>query len=452
MIKVARKASSDPVQEKLRETKSLWNKDVSSFINDLINFKKTMNGAPSKFSLEKGSIKDPIPGDPNTIIGVLVSDFNDLAQRSNRIVNEQIEYSKNRKKPRLKTDQPLLPQNLLSASTEYQLIAEGSNPITRFFVRLFNPPIGFSDAAKLRRARVSMLNAAANTFYKLEKFQVHVVSSSKDSIHEAQKMLEDASHSWNLLARAFQLYQHSEATLVADKGGEIKAPTSSELSKDDTLSNKKEDSAPKKPEEKPTEEKPTEPKVEDKVLELPALTLLELVKNLATDYRKNHQAIPPGIDGGGYLRELDAAVDKLIASRSKKIHPDFENIYRQSLIHLNKELGTNAGSFKELATQLSDKKENPAPQNIEKASQALLKKWIGKTRHQMGLFDETSPFRLNCYDKAVEIRGLINEVMNLLEQGLNEEQLAGPIQEVNKEFVTLRGIMSSLHLSTRERK
>src|SRR6478736_333926 len=98
MIKIARKPSSDPIQEKLRQMKAQWNKDVSVFITDLINLKKTMNGWPSKFNMERSFIKDPIPSDPNTIIGVLASDFQELAQRGNAIVQQQLEYSKTRRK------------------------------------------------------------------------------------------------------------------------------------------------------------------------------------------------------------------------------------------------------------------------------------------------------------------------------------------------------------------
>jgi hypothetical protein len=65
MIKSARKPSSDPVQEKLRQSKAVWNKEVSIFVNDLIHCKKLMNGWPSKFHMEKSFIKEPIPADPS---------------------------------------------------------------------------------------------------------------------------------------------------------------------------------------------------------------------------------------------------------------------------------------------------------------------------------------------------------------------------------------------------
>src|SRR4030042_2684905 len=98
MIKTARKPSTDPAQEKLRNDKAAWNKDVSAFVNDIIHLKKLMNGWPSKFYMERSFIKDPMPADPTTIIGSLLSDYQYIAERGNKIVEEQLNYSKTRKK------------------------------------------------------------------------------------------------------------------------------------------------------------------------------------------------------------------------------------------------------------------------------------------------------------------------------------------------------------------
>ena len=53
----------DPAQEKLRQSKAAWNKSVSAFINDVIHFKKLMNGWPSKYFKERSKITLPIPAD-----------------------------------------------------------------------------------------------------------------------------------------------------------------------------------------------------------------------------------------------------------------------------------------------------------------------------------------------------------------------------------------------------
>src|SRR5690348_6395186 len=98
MIKVVAKPSTDPLQEKLRQSKKIWNKQVSEFADNLFRLKDMMNGKPSKFYPEKSSIKEPIPGDPVTIIGSLVGDFQEISQKGNDIVRQQLEYSKSRRK------------------------------------------------------------------------------------------------------------------------------------------------------------------------------------------------------------------------------------------------------------------------------------------------------------------------------------------------------------------
>src|SRR5882724_5194420 len=95
---VTAKPSSDPNQEKLRETKRIWNKEVKQFIDDLINFKKNVNGQPSKFVKEKSNIKDPLPGNPSSVMSALVTKFKKLNQNANTIIQQQLYYSKTRKK------------------------------------------------------------------------------------------------------------------------------------------------------------------------------------------------------------------------------------------------------------------------------------------------------------------------------------------------------------------
>src|ERR1700678_1249493 len=100
MLKEA-KSPPDAVQQKLRRNKASLNKETSIFINNLINFKKLMNGAPNLFFKEKSKIINPIPADPATIIGSLAGDFQDIVSKSNAIIQEQINYSKNRRQKQI---------------------------------------------------------------------------------------------------------------------------------------------------------------------------------------------------------------------------------------------------------------------------------------------------------------------------------------------------------------
>lgn len=98
MIKSARKTSTDPIQEKLRQNKDSWNKEVSGLINDLIHFKRLVNGWPNKFFDERSKIIEPIPANPSKILSDLMNTYNKINQIGKNIIEEQVQYSKNRKK------------------------------------------------------------------------------------------------------------------------------------------------------------------------------------------------------------------------------------------------------------------------------------------------------------------------------------------------------------------
>lgn len=210
MLKFARKPSSDPVQEKLRLSKENWNKDVSAFIaenvlfrrditkfnNDLIHFKKLMNGAANKFYMQRSYITHPIPADPATIAGVLAEDFNKfsqhaselsqklnaLVQRANAISAQQIEYSNTRRKKRNEPNNQQLSLPGISATINYNLISYGSNPLSRFIARRLIPTTGDSQESKEGRYRLRLLEDSINFYRDLDKFQEKVVSQESDAV------------------------------------------------------------------------------------------------------------------------------------------------------------------------------------------------------------------------------------------------------------------------------
>lgn len=505
MQKNARKPSTDPVQERLREDKAKWNKEVSLFVNDLIHLKKMMNGWPSKFHMERSFIKDPIPADPATIIGSLAGDFNELAQKGSAIVEEQLNYSKNRKKRQMKqmnlpsvNTQPTAPgaptappqgpdlSEQLSlpsvASMDYALMAQASNPITRFFTKLFNPTAGFGQAADIRRARIAMLEACAQGYRNLGKFQVMVVKSSAASVHDANAKLHECWTNWTLVSRAYVLYKNSVSLRAPDKGGEIEhvvkeqdLKEEKELDKlNDAVQEFTEQSKAKTEEalDKTLDQDPdAEPSVETQQPTLESLSRLERAKNIASDAKKYIPQLP--ITKGRFIREFEASLNAFISSRGKVIPDNFFQAYTSAVIECNNALGTNGDSFGRCFNLLRQQikmnlKDNPllptsstsmpmavSPEvqepavvtAFDKTSQDFAKKWVGKTLHQLSLFDKTSPYRLNCFKVAGEIRVELNQLMNLLEKGLNQEQVEPLIKSINAKYLSLRGMMRSMNMA-----
>lgn len=473
MNKMARKPSSDPLQEELRQTKAVWNKEVSAFIDDLISFKKIMNGHSSKFHPEKGTIKDPIPSDPATIIGVLINDFNDIAQKCNSIIANQIEYSSKRRKKQVRSPESSSAGTDLASklsNSNYELVSQASNPITRFFTKLFNPPIGWGSAADLRRARVAMLNACADSFNRLEKFQVLIVKSSPQSITDAHKKLEEASHFWNLMSRSFLIFKSSKSVDAKDTGGKIEPENQKEFEK--SLNNNGDDIKM----DRPPEHIPDEPKKES--LDLSILGKRKRDELLVQDVIENIDELKFKIDPN-ILNNLRVACEQFLLSGGENYDPNLSLIYFATLKKIKKLLGEfNVGSFadfgkifreKEMARLLKapstkeeldqeavrqkaeDEAKQDAKQDVkvafDKTSQDFLKKWLGMKRHELKLFDKTSPMRMAAYNEAEEIRESLNELMDLLEDGLDEQLINPYIKSINAKFVTVRSLVSSLHLS-----
>jgi len=99
IISLARKKSSDPKQENLRQNKQDFNEEVSNFISELIEFKKSINGRGSpKLNIKPNKIQEPPPSELYSILTHLNSKYNKISGDGTSILNKQNDYSKSRKK------------------------------------------------------------------------------------------------------------------------------------------------------------------------------------------------------------------------------------------------------------------------------------------------------------------------------------------------------------------
>lgn len=228
MNRLARKQSADPIQEKLRANKSDWNDEVSSLIDDMIQFKKLMNGKPNKFYNEKSKIIDPIPANPNKIIDNLLSRYNSIAQKSTAITKQQIEYSKNRKKKN-------------ASYVNNSLHSEASNILSRMWSRLTNVAVGDSFEAREKRYRMGMLDTLADLYSDLKKFErtlgkgvVITTTPSKEKVRQSQQLFNKINNLWNMLLSAFLEFLGPEPQLPAgeQEPAEPTEPAKTEQSKD----------------------------------------------------------------------------------------------------------------------------------------------------------------------------------------------------------------------------
>lgn len=436
MIKVADKPSMDPVQQKLRLAKKQWNKEVSAFIDDLIHYKKLVNGQPNKFFKERSAIKDPIPADPATILGSLANDFQELSQRGNAIIAAQMEYSKTRRKKQPKkpdsvgvapstpstpetSSAPDLSKQLAAFDLKYGLVAEGSNPVSRFFTRMLNPGFGFGEAARIRKYRMSLLTLCAKMHNDLSKFQVEIVKSSNDSINNSYNMLNSKIwHNWDLIYKGILTYKNNMPKVVEDAGGPIDSPVEKT---------------------KPTTIKPSTIKPSSQVAS-PSISQVSVIEN---DYITNYSNV--GVENmGGADGDLEVALFRFRGASNEEKDEAAKKVikeYQVLISKLNQSLGTNGKSLAEIGSQ---KTKTASVEQLEKLSQDFLWKWLGKTRHGLSS-SMTSGYRLDLYKNAEEVRENLNKMMNSLESGMNLEELMELAADVHRQLISMKGLTRAIH-------
>jgi hypothetical protein len=171
MEKIGQKTYKDPELNKIVQEKAAWNKQVSALINDIIHFKKSVNGWPSKYYKQRTRITQPSPIDLPGILGQLASAFQAITNSGNSLLQEQAQFSKSymkRKtdsaldrlekthgpadgpKPTAPTASPNLSQELgkgvASDNGSYHLVSQASNQVQmlaqRFFEKLSSQKYG----------------------------------------------------------------------------------------------------------------------------------------------------------------------------------------------------------------------------------------------------------------------------------------------------------------------
>jgi hypothetical protein len=481
--KEARKTSMDPAQEKLRQTKAAWNKEVSSFLNDVIHFKKLMNGWPSKYFKERSKITLPIPADPASIVNSLASHFQDLAQQGAAISQQQAQYSQTRRQKR--TDQATQTLNKLDekygptgpevaspiAATpaptgseltkqlgaawehKYELVSEGSNPFSRLLTKMRTPRVGVGAGAQKRRMRMDLLKAALKSYRALGRFQVQISKSSKDSVISAYKDQQQAWNEWSTVSRYFNQYVNSIP-------GQTPRP---EEMKDELAPGAEQELPNSLIKYKFRAEAPIDVTRFLQMAKISGVQISNLKIEPQTITNEGAKVPIPDVEVVFQSNSTLEALKKILAQV-----PDGHVMY-ETIAEFSSYTGERTGGKaqtplrpvllqKEIKKQPSTKKQevvveptptvspqvNSASDQLEVVAQAFLQKWLGKKRHQL-LPGKSSGLRLQLFELATKTRTNINAVMDLLEKGLSIEDLGSKISEVSGQMNTIRSLTRSLH-------
>lgn len=382
MRKNAWKPSSDPKQQEIRLLKSQVNKSISEFIDDLIQFKKLMNGWSSKFYAEKSFIKDPMPADPTTIIGSLANDFSEITRRVSTIIDKQRIYSETRKKREPKS----------ASQIRIEILKEASNPISRSLSRVYLP---FGKSATANRFRVSLLNIFTEIKKDLFELEGAILSSDKQSVYKAKKLSKKIIRDLNNAKKTVEIYKSTYSKQEINQGDE-KSKTEINTTKQDNsdikeasslyhdfinfLSSLKEKSAKK-------------------------LLTKDLINDFENSFSKVRRAKPDEINqnieifNDKYNKLLDHVCDKMSEILKEKIICDsFEDL----LSIVNEKIST-AEYITDLNIKLAD---NSISKFLKKIKQEIFPGTMGA-------------IRIEAYNRARQLRNEVDNMLNNLEKELN---------------------------------
>ncbi len=224
----------DPIQERLKQRKKVWNTECSAFIArlnafkpGLIAFKRGLNGTgDAKAGLPPSDIKEALPSEISGALGAVSSTFGELASEfaalvseSNGIIQEQAQYAQHRRKPQPRKQRQ--PRRADMLELDDTLIVEGSNRLTRLWAQLSS--VLSSDETK--RQRLSMLGLSDKFFKNLVKFEDLVLTSD---IGEMEKIL----NSYLLVSNNLESLKHDLQKLLHIKNKDLPmASDSSQSSK-----------------------------------------------------------------------------------------------------------------------------------------------------------------------------------------------------------------------------
>jgi len=400
----ARTKSADPLQEHLREKKSIWNKECSEFIVDLNNFKpkliafkRSVNGRGDlKLNLPPSDIKNPLPLELKTFLSGLSSEFRELnnsfahiVEEAVAIMQEQAQYASKRRKSQKQLRKA-------SVNTDQILIVEASNVLSRFWARLSS----LLSSDENTTYRLSMLSASKNLFYDLVDFQDAVLKKGLDNIEDV--INEYIMIRSNVSALKLSLDRILE-TLNKNKIKENEEETNNELkSKENKKSKnlKTETLIPEEPKTQSTESN---------------LSLEQLKRNAVSmqqfGFDVNKEIRPFLNIYNEWLKEKNESKKEIIEDRVRDIYSEL---------------------YQQLIKFVSNKIDNPLPSNITldelknifKTSSLdydLIKnsgypsRLFNKLKHWTNQDASTAP-RMGIYAKIRQAKKTTDEIMDLLEE------------------------------------
>lgn len=439
---VARAKSQDSAQEHLRASKESWNKQVSAWIAalnalkpHLISFKRGLNGrGDPKAGLPISSIKDPMPAQIVGYLGNVHSEFNELASifaklvdEAGNIMQEQAQYSAHRRKSQPRRPGTSPGRSQIQTAHNHQIdnliIAEGSNPISRFWSHLSS--LLSSDVNK--RSRLSMLEMARKLFRNLIELEDKILSKGMDNIPQVLT-------NYLLVMNNFQVLNTAFKAIAPTKKPEDNEPT-------ETVTTTTPAVKPILPQPvSNTLEPSTEVTVPTQISSENDLDIKDIVSKLRDD------------DLPSEVLKKNVVFMTTVGLTAQDVRPFFEAFHaeRKEPNERKKEVMQDQmhAIYQDLLDQLSKlHKKAVTDSELQKLASNYLTRLFKKYRLQSNLSNASSATRMEAYQFIRNAKIHTNTIMDLLEnKDIDFDKLIGQLIELNIILKQMRKPLDLLNL------
>lgn len=419
MQKTARSRSSDNAQEALRQRKQVWNEACSEFIArlnafkpHLISFKRGLNGrGDPKAGLPIANIKDPLPREISSFLGITSSEFNELAStfstlvgEANGIISEQANYSAHRRKPRPKAN------NIIPHVAEHQLndaiVVEASNSLSRFWANFSS----WFSSDQNKSKRLSMLSLAHKLFKGLVRLEDQILEKGTENVPQVLTsflLVDNDFKALDLFAKNMfpEVDKQPPENMRTDE-----SLKSNELLESNTLDKLSPPTAPTK-----------KTKLNLEKWKYSVNIPYERMKENALAMKK------AGIENENIERVVDLYTKLINEKREDKIESiqDRMHFVYRSLISYIESLNKKSDSISTI--------------EFEKFAAGDLFKFLKKYRHQIGSKDTSSATRMEAYNLIRSSKKQVDSIMDLLEnKNIDYKDLKIRIKELDQTIKSLQ--------------
>ncbi len=424
--KKSRARAKDPAQEKVRSQKDVWNKACSEFISRLIAFKRGLNGrGDARYSIPPSKITEAVPVEVGSLLNELASNFSRLVDSADSITNFQNEYI-NLRLERLKTNNP----NNIKASSEYMLISESSNKLTRFLSHLK----GRFSFGPLKTERLSMLSIAANIKQDCLDFQNQIVSKGRKSVVEASTFL----HKIQIQLKSLNEYSNSIIKHLD------KSPQKDENEEDKTdqeLVELNSDASRVKFIINDLVFSLKLPEIEGLYNRFEAKKILASIKSFERENDLSKKEF--------YFSELDILYKKYLRNYSERFLDlatkkgfNLKNYDLSSFRSIYENYEKLLESKEELAFQ--DEEKIASESDVVKLAHSRVSRWLKNKLLKLNPSNATSSIRSNIFESSESFKETLNVLMDMLEKNIDADLLKSSLEKLNDKFSKIEELFSTL--------